>query len=205
MTGAGGASVVLSNGGSYSIAITGTSAGCTGNSATATTATNLSGGTVNATTINATGAGSFGSSLFTNAGAAAGSSATVHVVGATTQYMAAFQFGAGNTVGSVTTNGTSVSYNATSDYRTKVSYGDWRDGAAFDEVPVHDAVFRTAPAVRRPMFYAHELAQAGFGFAVSGEKDGEAMQMVDHPSLIPALWAMVRDLRARVAQLEGAA
>lgn len=45
----------VTNTGSWGISVTGSSASCTGNSATATTATNLSGGTVAATTITATG------------------------------------------------------------------------------------------------------------------------------------------------------
>jgi hypothetical protein len=206
MTGAGGAAVVLSNGGSYNITITGTSAGCSGNSVTATTATNLSGGSVSATVISSTGGASItGASTFMTAPNVAGASASVHIVTRTDCFPAVFQYVAGTTVGSVSTNGTSVSYNSTSDYRTKTTYGPWLDDAAFDRVPVHFAAFKTTPDVRQPMFLAHELAESGFAFAVLGEKDGAEMQQVDHPSLIPALWAMVQDLRARVAQLEGAA
>jgi hypothetical protein len=206
MTGAGGAAVVLSNGGTYAINITGTSAGCSGNSATATTATNVSGGSASVTGLGSTGGANItGASTFMTAPNVAGGGASVHIVTRTDCFPAVFQYVAGTTVGSVSTNGTSVSYNSTSDYRTKTTYGPWLDDAAFDRVPVHFAAFKTTPDVRQPMFLAHELAESGFAFAVLGEKDGAEMQQVDHPSLIPALWAMVQDLRSRVAQLEGSA
>ena len=123
--------------------------------------------------------------------------------------LAAFYY-ASTAVGTISTNGSVTAYNTTSDYRLKVTFGPWLDGAAFDAVPVHNARFiaEGVGASPRAMFLAHELQDAGFGFAVTGERDaidGDGAivpQVVDYSMLVPALWAMVKDLRARVVMLE---
>lgn len=94
-----------------------------------------------------------------------------------------------------------VRYNTTSDYRAKTLYGTYADsGSAIDGVPVYVGLMNGATE-KRPMFVAHEM-QAFAPWAVSGRKDGKAMQQLDHTSLVPILWAEVQSLRSRVRQLE---
>lgn len=103
------------------------------------------------------------------------------------------------TTGSIVPNGAGGTvYNTTSDYRLKVTFGPADTGALIDSVPVYDAAWKSSPDVHRPMMLAHEMP----AWAVRGEKDGEEMQQADYMALIPALWAEVRSLRARVKDLE---
>ena len=120
--------------------------------------------------------------------------------------IAAFYYGS-LPVGNISTNGSTTSYATTSDYRLKTVYGPADAGTLIDAVPVYDASF--ADGVRRPMFLAHEL-QAAMPCAVTGAKDAVdaagaiVPQLVDHPMLVPALWAEIQSLRRRVASLEAA-
>jgi hypothetical protein len=115
-----------------------------------------------------------------------------------------FRFGAAE-IGTIQNDGAVIHYNTTSDYRLKTTFGHVRElaGTLIDAVPVHRAVFNVDPWKPRPMFLAHELAGA-CPWAVTGEKDAEAYQQVDHGSLVAVLWAEVRALRVRVAALEAA-
>lgn len=119
-------------------------------------------------------------------------------------YAIVFTHGASNTaVGSIANLGSSVTYNTTSDYRTKITYGAASGvGEMIDAVPVHDAAFKDKPDHPRPMFLAHELQEA-CPWAVTGEKDGAEMQQVSLADLAPVLWAEVQSLRRRIAVLEG--
>lgn len=111
-------------------------------------------------------------------------------------------------VGSITTNGIAVTYNTTSDYRVKITYGPAVSEGLIDAIPVHEASFRLAPEYHRPMFLAHEV-QATAPWAVMGEKDdvddegGIIPQQLDLMALIPTLWAEVQSLRKRVKALGG--
>lgn len=114
----------------------------------------------------------------------------------------------GTNVGSITSrDGATTSYNTTSDYRLKTTFGLYAPESLIDTVPVYDGAFNAALSVRRPVFLAHEL-QARAPWAVQGEKDavgksgGIIPQQVDHSSLVPLLWAEMQKLRARVAALE---
>lgn len=118
-----------------------------------------------------------------------------------------FQAGASTFPGSITQNGTTTSYNTSSDARLKTSFGEADTGAMVDAVRVHDAEFKAMPGKRAPMFFAHELAEV-CPWAVVGERDGtyrdgsiKAMQ-VNHSGLVALLWNEVRALRRRVAALE---
>lgn len=117
--------------------------------------------------------------------------------------------GGGSLRGSITYNrgGGVVAYNTTSDRRSKDLFGEFANsGAMIDSVAVYLGQMKGAKQ-KRPMFVADELQRVA-PWAVTGEKDavnekGEpVMQQVDHQVLIPALWAEVKSLRARVAQLE---
>lgn len=117
-----------------------------------------------------------------------------------------FNAGASNE-GSISFTGSGVSYNTSSDYRLKVTFGIAETGDMIDAVTIHDASFLANPTIRAPMFLAHELAEVA-PYAVTGAKDavnddGSIIpQMVDNSKLVPALWAELKALRKRVADLE---
>ena len=120
-----------------------------------------------------------------------------------------FYYGGASAVGSIGTNGSSVSYNTTSDYRLKVTFGLVMGMDQVDDVPIHLGRFKSEPEAQpRPMMLAHELTEAGFGYAVSGEKNavdaegGIVPQQVDYLALIPVLWAEIKSLRRRMRELE---
>jgi hypothetical protein len=113
--------------------------------------------------------------------------------------------------GSITYNRTGglVAYNTTSDYRAKNITGPLEDaGSTIDALKVYTGKMKDA-SVERPMLIAHE-AQEVVPYAVTGEKDAvkedgtPKYQQIDVSSLVPLLIAEIQDLRARVAQLEGA-
>lgn len=118
-----------------------------------------------------------------------GTSLTIHV---------GFVNGNGS-VGNIATNGSATSYNTSSDYRLKRLHGP-ADPSFIHDLKVHDAEFVDGSG-RYPMLVAHEVQEAGAAFAVTGEKDGETMQMVDYSKLVPALIAAVQMLRAEVETL----
>lgn len=104
-------------------------------------------------------------------------------------------------VGSVSVTGSATSYNTSSDYRLKE-----------DLQPIADASSRLAAlnpvnfawkadGTRTDGFIAHEV-QAVVPQAVTGEKDGEAMQAIDHSKLVPLLTAALQEALAKIALLE---
>ncbi|NBW22830.1 MAG: hypothetical protein EBR82_84280, partial [Caulobacteraceae bacterium] len=110
--------------------------------------------------------------------------------------------------GSITYNraGGLTAYNTTSDYRAKDISGPVTDsGALIDSVPVYMGTMKGATQ-ERPMFIAHETP----AYAHTGEKDAvdadgnPVYQQMDASALIPVMWAEIKSLRQRVAQLEGA-
>jgi hypothetical protein len=130
--------------------------------------------------------------------------ATTLFIGGGTTGLIAFANGSGSLVGSITTNGSSVAYNTTSDYRMKDDHGQFTDsGSVIDAVPVHLAAYKASPTDLRAMFLAHEL-QAQAPYAVHGVKDAvdeqdvPVPQQVDHSALIPVMWAEIQALRARL-------
>lgn len=107
----------------------------------------------------------------------------------------------GSVVGSIGTFGSATSYNTSSDYRLKE-----------DLQPIADASSRLASlnpvnfawkadGTRTDGFLAHEV-QAVVPQAVTGEKDGEAIQAIDHSKLVPLLTAALQEALAKIASLE---
>lgn len=109
--------------------------------------------------------------------------------------------GGSGQVGSITTNGTTTSYNTTSDAALKTVYGP-ADGTVLSALPVHDCAFTSNPGARNPMLLAQEL-QAVCPWSVSLSADGPAM--IDYSQLVATLIAYTQSLEARIAVLEGIA
>ncbi|MBO89536.1 MAG: hypothetical protein CMP14_08440 [Rickettsiales bacterium] len=106
--------------------------------------------------------------------------------------------------------GGSTAYNTSSDYRLKNVGGEIENATEKIKAlkPITYA-WKTTPDIENEGFLAHEVAEAGFDFAVTGEKDAikndgsiEAQQL-DQSKLIPALVKTIQELEARVATLEG--
>lgn len=124
---------------------------------------------------------------------------TTSVASTAAQSHIAFYNGA--VVGSIGTNGSATSYNTSSDYRLKEDLRPIADAssrlAALN--PVNFAW--KADGTRTDGFIAHEV-QAVAPQAVTGEKDGEAMQAIDHSKLVPLLTAALQEALAKIALLE---
>jgi hypothetical protein len=112
--------------------------------------------------------------------------------------------GTSTVVGSISTNGSSISYNTTSDYRLKNISGSLTGAVAtVNSIPVYTGAYKTTPSVHRPMFLAHEIATY-LPIAVTGAKDAVdangaiVPQQVDYAALVPVLWAAVQELSAKL-------
>ena len=115
----------------------------------------------------------------------------------------------GAQVGTITTNGSSTSYNTTSDYRLKTNITGITDGVTRVKqlAPCKFNWITGNTTDQVDGFIAHEVA-AVVPDAVTGQKDavnhdGTAnLQSIDHSKLVPVLTAAVKELIARVEQLE---
>ena len=106
--------------------------------------------------------------------------------------------------------GGSTAYNTSSDYRLKNVGGQIAN--ATEKIKALKPItysWKTTPDIENDGFLAHEVAEAGFDFAVTGEKDAikedgsiEAQQL-DQSKLIPALVKTIQELEARITVLEG--
>jgi hypothetical protein len=107
--------------------------------------------------------------------------------------------------GSITSNGSNVSYNTSSDYRLKDIDGPIANSGAYIDAlkPVQGSW--KADGSRFIGLLAHEAQEVSETQIATGEKDGEEMQAMDYsaPEIIANLIAELQSLRARVAQLEG--
>lgn len=106
-------------------------------------------------------------------------------------------------VGAISTNGTSVSYNTTSDYRLKHNVEPVDQNACINIIKRLRPVSFTwkATGTEDVGFLAHEV-QDVVPNAVLGEKDGEKSQLLDTKPLIPYLLSVVQNLMTRVEELE---
>ncbi len=107
------------------------------------------------------------------------------------------------TVGDIKTNGTSTTYNTSSDYRLKenVDY-TWDATTRLKQLKPARFNFKVDADTTVDGFLAHEV-QDIVPQAVSGEKDGEKMQSIDHSKLVPLLVKTIQELEARITTLEG--
>jgi len=112
------------------------------------------------------------------------------------------------TVGSISTNGSSTSYNTTSDYRLKKNISPLK-GALEEISKLKPATyqFKSNPETTEAGFIAHEL-QKIYPQAVTGTKDEmdeegkPKYQNVDYGKLTPLLAAGIQELKALIAKQE---
>jgi hypothetical protein len=122
-------------------------------------------------------------------------------------YMISF-YNVENNVGSISQNGSTTSYNTTSDYRLKENVQGLEDALTkIEALRPKSYNFITTPEITQQGFLAHELAEV-VPYAVTGEKDaideyGNIQpQQVDYSKLTSLLVGAVQELSARVQQLE---
>jgi hypothetical protein len=164
---------------------------------------------------------------FTNNGTGGGSGVKLSDVGGTRGEIGIEKTGTGaagmiyfyngnGTVGSIVTDGSSTSYNTSSDYRLKENAVAISDGITrlktlkpyrFNFKADNDADGKPTKTVDG--FFAHEVTAVPE--AIQGEKDGAEMQSIDQSKLVPLLTAALKEaitkietLEAKVAALESA-
>lgn len=118
-------------------------------------------------------------------------------------------FNSGVNIANVINNGTSVSYNTTSDYRLKEQVVDFAGGMSAIRA-LRPVTFKWKSNPSGPTatgFIAHEV-QAVIPQAISGEKDAVNAdgsikpQGMDNSFIVPYLVAAIKELESRIAALE---
>jgi len=127
--------------------------------------------------------------------------ATLFSVGNVTDGRTMVQFINGNgVVGSIVTNGSTTTYNITSDYRLKQDLKDFNALHIISSIKTYDYEWKS-DNTRMYGVIAHELAEV-LPYAVHGEKDAKEMQGVDYSKIVPILVKSIQELEARIKQLE---
>jgi hypothetical protein len=105
-------------------------------------------------------------------------------------------------VGSITVTTTNTSYNTSSDYRLKENVVPMTGAAErINALKPSRFNFIAEPKKTVDGFLAHE-AQEVIPEAVTGEKDGEKMQSIDHSKLVPLLTGALQEALAKIKSLE---
>lgn len=105
-------------------------------------------------------------------------------------------------VGSITTNGTTTTYNTSSDARLKENITDAEDASSLvDAIKVRQFDWKADGSHQDYGMVAQEL-QGVAPEAVSAPEDPDEMMGVDYSKLVPMLIKEIQSLRARVQQLE---
>jgi hypothetical protein len=163
--------------------------------------------------------------------ASAGTAALWCRIDATSSYFAVWRYG-GSTVGTITTNGSSTSYNTSSDYRLKKNIVDLDNAIErVKQIPVRRFSFIVEPDVTVDGFLAHEVAdtvpEAITGTkdetkteeyevtpavmddddnvvtaAVMGTREVPVYQGIDQSKLVPLLTAALQEAVTRIETLE---
>ena len=108
----------------------------------------------------------------------------------------------GTARGSISSNGTAVAYNTTSDARLKDNIENADDASSLiDAIKVRKFDWKSNGSHQRHGFIAQELIEVA-PEAVSQPAEPDDMMGVDYSKLVPMLVKEIQSLRARVAQLE---
>jgi len=119
-----------------------------------------------------------------------------HGYTASNQYYVAFRNSAGSQTGNIQGNGTTTSYNITSDYRLKEDLKPIKGLEQVSKINVYDFKFKNS-SNRMDGVLAHELQEV-LPFAVTGIKDGKDMQSVDYSKIVPILVQAIKELNAKL-------
>jgi hypothetical protein len=135
--------------------------------------------------------------------ATGGSVTPVALKGGTNNYFMAFYNTSNTLIGSITgSTGSTTAFNTSSDYRLKenVDYS-WDATTRLKQLKPARFNFITDPDNTVDGFIAHEVQEV-VPHAVTGEKDGEEMQGIDHSKLVPLLTASLQEALKRIDSLE---
>ncbi len=116
-----------------------------------------------------------------------------------TQYFMVFRYNS-TAIGSIIGNGTTTSYNVTSDYRLKEDLKEIKGLEKISAIKVYDFKWKDNQA-RMDGVLAHELAEV-LPYAVTGEKDAEKMQQVDYSKLVPIMIKAIQELKLEIEELK---
>jgi len=111
-----------------------------------------------------------------------------------------FRHNGATAVGSITIDGTSTTYNTSSDYRLKEDLKDFAGLDMVSKIPVYDFKWKTDDN-RSYGVMAHELQEV-LPQAVSGDKDAKEMQGVDYSKIVPLLVKSIQELKAEIEILK---
>ena len=107
-----------------------------------------------------------------------------------------------STVGTIGTNGTSTSYNTSSDYRLKENIVDAPSSSSdIDAIQVRSFDWKVDGSHQKYGMIAQELLAVA-PEAVSQPEDPEEMMGVDYSKLVPMMIKEIQQLRTRISQLE---
>ena len=107
---------------------------------------------------------------------------------------------AGSAVGTISTNGTTTSYNITSDYRLKEDLKSIKGLEIINKIKVYDYKWKASDS-RMDGVLAHELAEI-LPYAVTGVKDGEQIQSVDYSKIVPVMVQAIKEEDAKIIALQ---
>jgi hypothetical protein len=134
--------------------------------------------------------------------AAAGNGTAMYVRRTNTGNFTYFVYGTSTNVGSISTNGTTTSYNISSDQRLKENIQDAAPASALiDSLQVREYNWKSDGSHQRYGFVAQELVTVA-PEAVHQPADPEEMMAVDYSKLVPMLVKEIQSLRKRLAALE---
>ena len=119
-----------------------------------------------------------------------------------TGIMLAFDY-IGSGKGNISTNGSAISYNTTSDYRLKEDLKEVSGLDKISAIKVYDFKWKSNDN-RMDGVLAHELQQI-LPYAVIGEKDAEQMQGVDYSKLVPILIKGMQEQQCTINLLKSCA
>jgi hypothetical protein len=108
--------------------------------------------------------------------------------------------GSGGQAGSISWNGSVVSYNITSDYRLKEDLKSINGLEIVNKINVYDYKWKSNNS-RMDGVLAHELQEV-LPYAVTGIKDGEQMQSVDYSKIVPVMVQAIKDLKSELDTLK---
>jgi hypothetical protein len=103
-------------------------------------------------------------------------------------------------VGSISTNGSTTSYNITSDYRLKEDLKPINGLEQVSKINVYDFKWKNSKE-RMDGVLAHELQEI-LPYAVTGIKDGEDNQQVDYSKIVPVLIQAIKELKTELDTLK---
>jgi hypothetical protein len=122
-------------------------------------------------------------------------------VNSTSTGLIQFQYNGATTVGSVSTNGTTTSYNVTSDQRLKTNIIDAPDGN-IDQIKIRSFDWKADNSHNTYGVIAQELFEVA-PYAVHKPDDENQMMAVDYSKLVPMMIKEIQQLKAEVALLKG--